>query len=437
MRPPARPPSVLLCAAVLAACALASAQDGGGADRAEAVRRQLAGAGRTVRSADGLVRVTVPAAVAGADALTLLRFTGDVRERLSDLLDEPLGDDAFALDLRVLEAAEGAPASVFGGTRRGVSPPMPYVVVRDLGNVAPEEVTAALCGAYLRADAIVAGWTDDGDRGASTRSAPSRRPYPAWMARGVARLLDVAARQPDAERAIVLLESGALPPLAVLFRPEGSPAEDDPALASQLAAWLLDGSPRGERFRSVRSAFAGRGASFADGLFALATGTADPATAEAHWRRWLSARRWAILTPGSSHPAFVRRLRGLLALHLPTPAAADGAEASLPPELAAQPDILARIPRDAYDATGGTILPEALVVHADAAWAPHAAMALSGRLLRVSAGHGDDVLAVARAYGGFFEAVRSHEPRAVLVRLLADADARLAALEQGKGGPER
>lgn len=387
-------------------------------DRLEAVRRRMSESERIVRSADGLVRVSVPPSVAGADSLTLLRFAGEVRGRLAALLDEPLDDEAYALDLRVADLSEGQTPEVRGGTRRPIAPPLPFVTVYGLGQIAPEDVTAALCDAYLRANAVIAG----------------QPPPPPWMGRGVARLLDVAVRQDDAERVIARLEAGTLPPLAELLRPAGSPAGDDPALAAQVAAWLLDGSPRGARFRALRDASPGArqagepppGEWDSAAVLAVAAGVSDPATADALWHGWLSRRRWSILTPGSTHPAFVRRLRGLLALHGPTSDADD----ALPPELAAQPEILALIPREAFDATGGTILPEALVLHADAPWAPHAAMAMSGRLLRAAAGHGDETLVVARAYGTFFEAVRARAPKQELVRRLSVADELLGALER-------
>ena len=428
--------------AALAVFATASAQEPNVDDVRQAVLDRLANE-RTVGSADGLVHVTTSTEVSGADALTLLRFVGDVRARLSTLLDEPLNDEAYTVRLVVQPLGEGAEPGVRSGT--GKSPPGISVAISGLGQVRPEAVTAALCGAFLRVNALQAGWRDDDAAGGGPAAPdldPRRfqyRPYPEWLGTGLARLLDGAARQDDAERAIARLEAGDLPPVAKLLAVRDSAAAADPALAAQLAAWLLDASPRGERFRALRRKcvvepfVSGQGAR--DGFvpaaaLVVAAGTDDPAQADAAWRAWLARRKWSILTPGSSHPAFVRRLRGLLVLTPPAPAPAAAANATdEPAEIAPTPEILSRIPRAAFEQNGGAILPEALVLHSDADWAPHAAMAMSGRILRAAAGHGDDVLAVARAYGDFFEAVRAREPRDGLSRRLLHADELLQELE--------
>ena len=428
----------------------ADGADDSRADFAASVREKLADE-RVVRSADGLVLVQSPADISGADALTLLRFVGDVRTRLGRLLDTRLDDERYTVRLIVHPLADGESPGVDCFTVLGTPPAILKTVVAGLEQVDPREVAAALCRGFLRVNAMETDWRDpDGEAHGPLPPDPDRfkhLPYPKWFGTGCARLLDQSARQDDAESAIARLDAGNLPPVAELLAMNGSAAEADPALAAQLVAWLLDSSPRYARFQALRKAVVGdngTGHWTPAAVFAVAAETDDPVEADAVWRRWLSDRRWAILTPGSSHPAFLRRLRGLLALmppSPPSPVVADGAESEtatnpeageageVPPELAVQPDVLSRIPRAAFEENGGTILPEALVLHSDADWAPHAAMAMSGRLLRVAAGHGDDVLAAARAYGEFFEAVRARKPRGDLARLLLDADGRLQALE--------
>ena len=390
----------------------------------ESIRERLARV-RTSRSADGLTTVSAPSEMSGSDALTLCRFAGDVRARLASLLDTPLDGEDYATGIIVREIADGEEPYVTCSVVESGQPRL-RIVIGGLGNIRPESVTAALCGGFLRANAMAAGWGWRDGEFALVDGGTA--PYPPWMRLGLARLLDQAVRQDDAERAIARLEAGDLPPVAELLASDPSAAANDPALAAQLAAWLLDGSPRGMRFRAVRGGILENGAWNVDSALSIAAGTADPAAADAAWRRWLADRRWAILTPGSSHPAFVKRLRGLLELR-PTAAATTN---DVPREIAAQPEILAHIPASAFEAAGGVITPAAVFLHADEPWAPHAAMAMSGRILRAAAGHGDDVLAVARAYGEFFDAVKAREPRQELARRLTLADDLLGVVEGGE-----
>ena len=399
----------------------------------QSVRARLASV-RMVHSADGLTTVSVPSAISGADALALCHFAGDVRSKLGTLLDASLDDERYATDLLVREDADGGSpyvaCSVAGSGQGRIR-----LEIGGLETVRPESATIALCGGLLRANALASGWRDPVDVPVDIGAAP----YPPWIRLGAARLLDASVRQDDAERAIGRLERGELPPLAELFAPEGSPAGADPALAAQLVAWLLDDIPRQARFRALRDAIVASGAWDVEAAFRLASGTEDAAGADAAWRAWLARRKWSILTPGLSHPAFVRRLRGLLELRPPSAGRGASAERSPPntdpaafpgdSSVAAQPEILASIPPAAYEACGGVITPSAVFLHAGEEWAPHAAMALSGRILRAAAGHGDDVLAVARAYGAFFDAVRSRAPRAELARRLALADDLLRVVE--------
>ena len=436
-------PFSIAVAVALVFSVAASAQEPPAPLTLEAVREKLAGT-RTARSADGLTTVAVPAALSGSDALTLCRFAGDVRARLSTLIDVPLDGEDYATDIIVRDLPDGGEPFVAcsvaeSGLRRI------RVVIVGVDKVQPVSVTVALCGGFLRANAIAAGWGRRNGEFALVDGGTA--PYPAWMRLGAARLLDQSARQDDAERAIARLERGDIPPIATLLAAEGSPADADPALAAQLVAWLLDDSPRNVRFRAVRDCALKSGAWDPAAAFALAAETEDPAAADAAWRAWLDRRKWSILTPGSSHPAFVRRLRGLLELYPPPPRPAPAASAETQttnaaaavsgeaPEIAPQPEILAKIPASAFEMCGGVITPAAVFLHAEEKWAPHAAMALSGRIQRLAAGHGDDVLAVAHAYGQFFAAVHAHEPRRELARRLALADDLLGIIEGGDVTP--
>lgn len=390
----------------------------------ESVRERLSRI-RTTRSADGLTTVSAPAEMAGSDALTLCQFASDVRARLASLLDTPLEGEDYATGIIVRDLADGEEPYVTCAVAESGQPRL-RVAIGGLGDIRPESVTVALCGGFLRANAMAAGWARRNGEFALVDGGTA--PYPVWVGLGTARLLNVSARQDDAERVIAKLDADGLPPVAELLATHDSAAETDPALAAQLVAWLLDGSPRGARFRALRDGLLKSGVWDVDSALSIAAGTADASAADAAWRDWIADRRWAILTPGSSHPAFVKRLRGLLELRPPANAATN----DVPQEIAAQPEILARIPVSAFEAAGGVITPAAVFLHADEPWATHAAMALSGRILRAAAGHGDDVLAVARAYGAFFDGVRTREPRQELARRLALADDLLNVLEGGE-----
>ena len=93
-----------------------------------------------------------------------------------------------------------------------------------------------------------------------------------------------------------------------------------------------------------------------------------------------------------------------------------------------KPPRKSRIPPEVF--VSGPLDPEALLRHSREPWAPEAAVAMSGRLQRSLAGHGQDLLAVAAGYGAYFQAVVERRPPSELRRLLDNAEALLAALEK-------
>ncbi len=426
-------PHILLFAAILGLLsAPLFAQTENSLLRPEDVREVLART-RTIRSADGLTAVTGGETLSGTDALRLCQFATDVRGRLSSLLGAPLAGDAFRTEIRVLEPGEGGEdgayvaCAVAPGGGRSIR-----CWISDLEHIDPEDVAGALCGGYLRADALSRGWTDVPGTSVQLGAAP----YPVWFGTGAARLLNVAVRQDDAERVIALQEARALPALRNLAGAESATAGSNRAVASQLVAWLLGQTDRAGRFEALRKRILDDHGWSAEAFMEVASRTPGPPgsrtlglsasrTPDTIWSEWLARRKWVVLTPGVSHPAFVERLRSVLVLR--PSGDSDTAERE---GVETPPDALARIPAEAFAETGG-LTPEALLQNVAEPWAPAAAAALSGRLQMAAAGHGSDVLAVATAYGAFFQAVIRRAGAEECRKRLEAADGLLQALEGG------
>ena len=405
--------AVLLPLAVWLAAGGAAYADGTGPLTQGQVREIL---DRTVsvRSSDGLTLVVGDAGFSGADALRLCQFATDVRKRLSALLGVPLEGAAFSTEFRILEKREGADSSIACAVT-GQGTTRIRVWVTGLDEVAPEDVTSALCGGLLRADALAHGWQD------YSQCELGADPYPVWFGTGVARLLDLAVRQADAEHVVALLEKGELSPLSKLAEAAAAQTLEDGALASQLVAWALDDADS-DAFPALRmTVLLGQGWS-TEVFTALGRGAAE--NAEEAWREWIRHRKWVVLTPGKTEPEFVRRMRPLLSL-LPLgvkdPAQREG--------LDIQDDVLAKIPISAFDGPDG-IDPEGLYRNRMAPWAPEAALAISGRLQRAASGHSPELLEAAAAYGAFFQAVADRKPAAELRELLDQAEKKLADLSR-------
>ena len=408
-----------LLAGAAAVCAALSSIAADAPLTADQVRDVLA-QNNSYRSSDGLTLVVGGKDLPGADALRLCQFSTDVRKRLSSQLAITMDGPAFTTEIRVLSTTPEKDAYVACSVLpQGMF--RIHVWIAGLGEVNPEDVAGALCGGLLRADALAHGWTDA--EGQTVQLGAD--PYPVWFGTGVARLLNIANRQYDAEHTIELLESERLPGLIELLSAGESLAQTDRAVASQLVAWLASDGMGPEGFRGLRKRV------LSDGGWAAAAGFPDAEAAaegEKTWREWLQHRKWVILTPGMSHPAFVRRVRDLLLLA--------GEDAEKEPEEGEEgeegkeekPPRKSRIPPEVF--VSGPLDPEALLRHSREPWAPEAAVAMSGRLQRSLAGHGQDLLAVAAGYGAYFQAVVERRPPSELRRLLDNAEALLAALEK-------
>lgn len=345
------------------------------------------------------------AGVSGADKLTLLRFVEEVRRRASRLLDLPLETPACAIALRVAEGEADAPGQVLVRVDPGEHPPI-RVVAYGLPTLHPPLLADRLCGALLRADALAAGYRDPpGSAGASLR----RAPYPAWFGAGVARLLETARRQEDAEDVLGRWERGKVLPAPVLAEAFSPHASADPALAAQLVAWLLEAPDRRARMVALRDTLA-RGRAWTAGAFFEAVGCdLSPGGPDAALDQWLLERRWAVLTPGTTSAGLVRRTRRQLRLRPGTPG----------------------LPFSALPS--GTVLdPADLPARRSAPWMPEAAAAKVFALQRLASGRDAGYRQMAEAYTAFFVALQRRGSLRDLDRLLHAADGLLSALEAGQ-----
>lgn len=395
--PPWGRAAVLLLAGALAGAGLSAPVDPDAIrDKLEAMR--AAGA---IQGSDG--RTTVSgAALPTPDKLALLRFLEETRHRTARLLGIRMEGSASALWLFAVAGEPGAPCQVRVRILPGEKPPIRIVVT------APESLQASeladhVCRALLRADALAQGCLDPADSVVrDERSAP----YPAWFGAGVARLLDPARRQEDAESVLERWCRAELPEVLVLADAFSPYASADPALAAQLVAWLLDGPERGAQFAALRRLLV-QGQPWDAALLADVAGCQpEPGAADACWDAWLLARRWAVLTPGVSAPGLVRRTRA---------------------QLPVRPAVLGS--HLATFETLDPIEPEDLLDLRAASWLGTAVAGKLGLLQRLGAGRGDAYRAMTEAYSRFFLGLLRGSSRRRLEQILQEADAALRALE--------
>ncbi len=367
-----------------------------------------------LRSADGTISVGGPA-LSAADSLHLIRVIEQVRGRLRRVLGLPLEGASTAIAVWAVadeDRSEPPPPGEQDPPDRPLArlrvwvaadrtPPI-RLLIENPEELEPQDLTRALCGAWLRADALANGWVDPEVLPPQiSRSAP----YPAWFGHGIARGLDPAVRQADAEATLERWSRAELPPVSVLLQPFSPYADADPALAAQLAAWLLDSTERSARLQTLRDAvIAAGGWSVPVVEQALGVGP-ERGTLGTDWDLWLLERRWAVLTPGVTPDAFWSRTPSQLLVRPGNPGT---------PLEAWHP----RTPKR----------PAELIEHRRAAWMPSTASRKVFELQRLAVGRDEDYRHMAAAYTEFFVALQRGVSARRLRRALRIAEERFEEL---------
>lgn len=363
-------------------------------------RFALMQAAAAVRSADGRVFVAGNG-LSASGKLTLLGFVEDVRVRASRLLGAPFEGSAFSIGVHVRPGERDVAATL--DLRVDISrDPAILLTVRNPESVDAPDMAERLCVAFLGVDALVAGNVPGRGRG------PTPTPYPGWFGAGLARLLDVSARQDDAEGVLARWSAGGLPCFEVLAADFSPYASSDAALSAQLVAWFLDTPDRRSRYERLRRSL-GQGRSWAPALLeAVAEPGDSPLALDARWDAWLLSRRWTVLSPGTTHPALVARTRDQVRVWPGSPGTPLGV---LPVRRAMEP--------------------AELVARRTEPWVAATAAMQAAAMQRLGGGRGGAYRRVAESYAVFFDALRRRASEAVLARRLAEAEALLVEVETG------
>ncbi len=363
-----------------------------------------------IRSADGRTWIVGPALTA-PDKLVLLRFLEDLRSRTARILRISLEGPDYAAALCAVQGEPDEPCRVQVDVTRGAVPPIRIVVVNP-ESLHPPDLARHFCSALLRADALAHGYADAAS--ASAGDLPSL-PYPAWFGTGLARWLETARRQADAENVLSRWERGQLPAVHGLTEFFSPYAASDPALAAQLVAWLLDAPERGGFFASLRDALT-QGTPWSFALYAktMGLGPDDPVDAERRWGSWWLSRRWTVLTAGTTEPGLVLRTRAQLRVWPGNPGT----------------------PLAAFLRRSPPVEPRDLIALRESPWIGATASFQVTRMQRLASGRDAAYRAMAEAYTAFFVGLQRGEPESRLDRLLQTADTLLLRLEESaEDGP--
>ncbi len=138
--------------------------------------------------------------------------------------------------------------------------------------------------------------------------------FPDWFLAGLARQLDMSARQPDFEFTWSRWSHGRLESaLSLCERDSISPSEE--ALSSQFVAWLLD-RPRSKDACAELLRRMGDGEEWRPELIASCFAQdRDLANFDESWDAWMLDRGHVVLEPGMTTPGSVRRFRSQLLIN--------------------------------------------------------------------------------------------------------------------------
>lgn len=339
-------------------------------------------------NSDQTVRVSGEA-FNSVDKQIIMQFAEDVRSRLQMLTDSSFTGDAYRLSIYAEDAESDRPCSI---EKQLISPevglqrlPTIRISIINPSKMDARELAREICDGYLSMNVLVC------SQGSNHAEPPAR-----WFTAGLARYLDTAVRQDDAENFLTQWQSAKLPPLwklASINSPYPSAQID---VAAQLVAYWLDFPDRGKRMDLLCRAL-GAGDPWSPELFVeTSSGILEMRKADRDFDVWLLGRRDNILAPGQTHREFMIRAYFSLVLN----PGEDGAPVDVPANSSAA----------------------LLVDRMGEGWTRSCARIKAERIMRLSAGRGAKFRKAAEKYAEFFDGVIRGEPKPKLLASLRLAE---------------
>ncbi len=306
------------------------------------------------------------------DKQIVMQFAEDVRSRLQMLTDSSFTGEPYRLSIYAENAELDRPCVI---EKHLLSPkigsqnlPTIRISIINPSKMDARELAREICDGYLSMKVLVSA------QGSSHAEPPAR-----WFTAGLARYLDTAPRQDDAERFLVKWQSAKLPPLWKLASINSPYPSADIDVAAQLVAYWLSFPDRGKRMELLCRALSA-GDLWSPTLFAeTSSGFLEVHKADRDFDAWLLGRRDIVLVPGQTHREFMIRAYFELVLN----PGEDGVPLDVPANLS----------------------PAVLVDRLDEPWTRLCARAKAERIMLLSAGRGAKFRKAAEKYAEFFEGV--------------------------------
>lgn len=316
------------------------------------------------------------------DKQIIMQFAEDVRNRLQMLTDSSFTGEAYRLSIYAENAELDRPCVIETNL---LSPkigsqnlPTIRISIMNPSKMDARDLAREICDGYLSMKVLVHA------QGSSHAEPPAR-----WFTAGLARYLDTAPRQDDAERFLVKWQSAKLPPLWKLASINSPYASAHIDVAAQLVAYWLNFPDRGKRIDLLCRGL-GAGDPWSPTLFVeTSSGLVNVWKGDRDFDVWLLSRRDSVLVPGQTHREFTIRAYFALMLNPGEDGAALDVPANSPPTL--------------------------LVDRLDEAWSRPCARAKAARIMRLSAGRGTKFRKAAEKYAEFFDGVVRGEPKPKLL----------------------
>ncbi len=326
------------------------------------------------------------------DKQIIMQFVEDVRSRLQMLTDSSFTGDAYRLSIYAENAESDRPCAI---EKDLLSPKIGFqslptirISIINPSKMDARDLAHEICDGYLSMKVLV------NAQGSSHAEPPAR-----WFTAGLARYLDTAPRQDDAESFLIQWQSAKLPPLWKLTSLNSPYPSAEIDVAAQLVAYWL-AFPNREKRMDLLCRGLGAGEPWTPELFSeTSSGLLEIHKADRDFDVWLLARRDSVLVPGQTHREFTTRAYFALALN----PGEDGAALDVPANSS----------------------PALLVDRFNEAWTRPCAQLKTARIMRLSAGRGAKFRKAAEKYAEFFGGVVRGEPKPKLLATLCLAETML------------
>lgn len=323
------------------------------------------------------------------DKQIIMQFVEDVRSRLQQLTNSSFTGEPYRLSIFAENAEPDRPCLI---EKDLLSPKVGYknqptirISIINPSKMDARDLAREICDGYLSMKVLV-----------SAQDSTYAEPPAHWFTAGLARYLDTAPRQDDAESFLAKWHAAKLPPLWKLALINSPHPSADVDVATQLVAYWLSFPDRGKRLDLLCRAL-GAGDPWSPTLFAeTSSGLVELRKADRDFDVWLLARRDTVLVPGQTHRELVTRAYFDLVLN----PGKDNAALDVPVNAS----------------------PSVLVDRIDEAWTRPCARTKADRIMRLSAGRGAKFRKAAEKYAEFFDGVFRGEAKPKLLATLRLAE---------------